>query len=353
MVFDFEDLPPLRDSEFAALGPGNGKLPEWVPRDTLSQQPDLSKQSSNGTFQMKVGDYFKIPKEKRVNFEAAGAALENFSLPSNSNEAAPPRSQERMTAIFPTVATFKKLFSHVDGFRFAAHVRNINTTGFPDAGIDQLGLYSIIVSTRTGRFDQDAPKTQIVHLISVEHFQTTIKHLSTNDNDRIGLISLFSWTYNVLPPEPVTFVQTIGECLNGLQMLRPKKTKLDELANTSANDETKRQILEHLGKRISDGYTLTRWRAETGEETVAFSRGPLLPRRSPRQPNSGAADNETNHGAAPADDWAHSSNTGKEYQVLDTRVGIMDLTYSGACAIAASRSLCSLCVRSTQGVGRE
>jgi hypothetical protein len=320
MVFDHEDLPPLTDGEAKSLT-ADGTLPSWV---------DLTKQPSNGAFQMKVKDYMDIPVSNRVNFEKGEVSTLLDELKDVTN----PSSQERMTAIFPTKDTFKKLFPDISGLRYSAHVRNINTAGFPDAGIDQTGLYSIVVSSRTGSYSQIKPITQICHLVSIEHFETTKKFLDGKDSDRIGLVSLFSWTYTALPPDPVNFVDSIRNCLDKMQMLRPKKdvlVALDAQAQNALKDgDTKKQrALDSLSQRFTAGYTLARWRAETGEETVAFTRGPLVPPHSPFKASFDDP-NSTVMGAAPVADWPFSSNTGKEFQILDTTTGIMDLSYSSA-----------------------
>jgi hypothetical protein len=67
--------------------------------------------------------------------------------------------------------------------------------------------------------------------------------------------------------------------------------------------------------RLKLGYTISRWRAETGEEVAAFNRGPLVPQQVP---------------SPPVRDWPGSSKTSKEFQILDKKTGLMDLSYSAA-----------------------
>ena len=68
-------------------------------------------------------------------------------------------------------------------------------------------------------------------------------------------------------------------------------------------------------KRLSSGFTMTRYRASTGEETVAWNRGPLAPVQAPSPPVS---------------DWPLASNNGQDYQIFDRVLGTMDLSYSTA-----------------------
>jgi hypothetical protein len=105
--------------------------------------------------------------------------------------------------------------------------------------------------------------------------------------------------------------------LKANQMLRAPDTVLDMLQDAekskpySKNSTAKDQVIA----RLKLGYTMARWRAETGEETAAFNRGPLVPQPIPWPP---------------VGDWAGASNTSKEYQILDLKTGLMDLSYSSA-----------------------
>jgi hypothetical protein len=75
-----------------------------------------------------------------------------------------------------------------------------------DSGVEDTGLFSVIHSLRTGPTDiaqNVAPRSQVVHLISLEYVdQTQIP----NDGDLVALISLYSWTYLCQPPLTVNFV---------------------------------------------------------------------------------------------------------------------------------------------------
>ena len=147
--------------------------------------------------------------------------------------------------------------------------------------------------------------------MSVEHFETT-KQGRQPGTDRIGLISLFSWMYTALPPNPINFIDTIKNVLAGAQPLRPSPKNVATPSATAT--PAGKTAVKLLNDRFTAGYTLARWRSETGEKSAAFSRGPLVPQKVPKPPG----------------DWPTSSNTSKDYQILDTATGIMDLSYSSA-----------------------
>jgi hypothetical protein len=327
MTCDYEDLPPLGF---------NGEDINYL---ELPSTLNLQKQPSSGAFQMEVGQYLKIPDAYRVDYkiplQKAGdldAWDEIFA------------STEKMTAIFPTKQRFLELFPDITRLRYAAHVRNINTADCPDAGIQEVGYFSVILASRLANYkatgasstppEKQKPVTQICHLISIENFEQTKQNIQEELNalpstdttgrnkilsQRIGLVSLFTWTYLALPPNPVTFIDIIMNVLKGIQYLRPDKEKvIDEVKKASEDlkqSPDDRKALSAMHDRLQAGYTIARWRAETGEETAAFQRGPLVPVVTKWPPVA---------------DWPTYSNTSKDYQILDTTTGMMDLSYSSA-----------------------
>ena len=309
LVFDPEDLHFQTLSDITALN-----IPGYT------QDADVAKQSPNGAFSMKVSDYFALlPKSCRIQYEQGFVGDdEGFKELVSDNSIA--------SVIFPTKSQFGQIFASADdtdthklgveGLKYLAHVRNINTVGFPDAGVEENGLYSIVVSSRTGAYDFPAAHTQVCHLVSIEHVDSTLGSWLNGGPDRVGMISLFSWTYSALPPNPVNFVDTMRNLTENQQMLRTDDNVLNQIQNGISGDGSiKSQAAKVMLYRLQMGYTLARWRTQTGEETAAFSRGPLVP-----QPVTWP----------PAADIPDSSNTSQDYQILDPQTGLMDLSYSSA-----------------------
>ncbi len=101
-------------------------------------------------------------------------------------------------------------------------------------------------------------------------------------------------------------------------MLRPPQTTLDNVPKVKPNGEKEANapLPAKLLKRLQEGYTFVRWRTATGEPTIALNRGPLCPIAVKRPPSK------------VDDDWPGSSNFGTDYEVLDTGLGVMDISYS-------------------------
>ncbi|KIV76928.1 hypothetical protein PV11_08777 [Exophiala sideris] len=342
LVFDPEELRLETIDDAVAL-----QLPGFA------VSTDLKRQNPNGTFSMAVSDYFNtIATSAQVNY---AAAFDNDS----DGFAEVTGSSDKVNIIFPTKRLIKDLFSTADAtnfpdtpqhkngieqYKYLAHVREINTEGCPDAGSEQQGLFSVVISSRTGALRDSAlqdnqwielptslsqPRTQVCHLVSIENLDKTYDiwgdprpktdPAPAKTVDRIGLVSLFSWVYQALPRNPVNFVTTVRNLLEKQQMLRVDDTVLnqqDHLAAVSAGStDTKSQVSNILANRLKMGYTLGRWRTQTGEETAAFNRGPLVPLLVPPHPAKNLPDCSTNS---------------QDYQILDPQTGLMDLSYSSA-----------------------
>ncbi|KAM0800496.1 hypothetical protein BDR22DRAFT_963171 [Usnea florida] len=56
-------------------------------------------------------------------------------------------------------------------YQYMAHVRNINTTGVALAGVEDTGVFSMVVSPRCGMLDNTKPSPVAVHLVSIEEIE--------------------------------------------------------------------------------------------------------------------------------------------------------------------------------------
>ncbi len=136
---------------------------------------DATKLPANGAFPMAVGDYLR-QVTSRVYYEKGYTdtkAAKDFKQLKDSTEV--------MSAIFPTKSQLKAVMLDKDGDlaplqaqKMLAHVRHINTIGFPDAGVEEEGFFSVVVSSMTGNQKETTPSTHIVHLVSLEHLVSVV-----------------------------------------------------------------------------------------------------------------------------------------------------------------------------------
>ncbi|KAH8702268.1 hypothetical protein BGW36DRAFT_424549 [Talaromyces proteolyticus] len=225
--------------------------------------------------------------------------------------------------IFPQTALIRELFRDhtlksdvvqdkcsVSAFKFLAHVRNINTMGMANSGIDdEFGTFSIVVSPRTGPLDITQPTSVVVHLVNLEG----VDQLSWNlQESRVSLCSLDSWSYTCLPPDSFNVYAALENIGHTWDLLRPDPTLIDEAKHGTCPT----RLLE----RLQDGHTIVKYRTQTGEETAALLRGVCVP-------------SIETHLDQPA------SNFGTDLQVLDKDLGLMDITYSVAWQLGRTMAL--------------
>lgn len=212
------------------------------------------------------------------------------------------------------VAVSGQTHADVSRYKWMAHVRHVDTTGMAGAGStsgllgERDSLFSVVVSHRTGPLDIDQPTPIVAHLVSIEGLEAMTVPFRA---PYVALSSLHSWTYTSLPPNSLTVrhaFQHIGN--SSKDLLRAPMTD-DALKKL----EDQGPAGTHVANRIQDGFSLTRYRTQTGEQTVAFYQGPLTPANVPYPLRA---------------DWGDPSTHGTDRQIFDRNVGIMDITYSAA-----------------------
>ncbi|CAH0046896.1 unnamed protein product [Clonostachys solani] len=202
----------------------------------------------------------------------------------------------------------------VSRYQWLSHTRNINTTGMANSGIDgELGVFSVVISQRVGPLDITEPTDLIVHLVSIENLWSMNYPVQ---KDRVALCSLESWSYTCLPANSFNIwdaFRHVGK-EHDVYRIDPKIVE-----KTLAPEK---KMDERLKTRLLDGYVMTRYRTQTGEETAAWMRGPFVPKII----DHGDTDKEI-------------SNSGQDLQIMDKVTGIMDITYSTAWQLGKALAL--------------
>ncbi|KAF7563138.1 hypothetical protein G7046_g948 [Stylonectria norvegica] len=201
-----------------------------------------------------------------------------------------------------------------------AHRRDIRNEGMALAAAsteEDSGSYSVVVSHRTGPFSITEPKVVYVHLVSLEG----VDHLNPIDGTWplkpeilfVGMPSLLSWTYICLPPSSPDVSARFDHLGQNVELIRSLKDLPPPKPDQSGEVQKGK---EYVLSRIKQGYSLSRYRTQTGEETACFVRGPAVP---------------VDVGTIPLPEgWPETSMTGTNLQILDRSLGLMDITYSSA-----------------------
>ncbi|KAH7125855.1 hypothetical protein EDB81DRAFT_810069 [Dactylonectria macrodidyma] len=206
----------------------------------------------------------------------------------------------------------------VSRYQFLSHMRNTNTDGTSETGEGMsIGVSSVTFSHRTGPVGKMEPTPVVAHLVSLEgipDMQWPIPDISKY----VILPTLHSWVYTSLPSNSVTMADKMKRIRDQIDLLRSPKSLPEPRSGSELAGAYERTFA-----RSKDGYTITRYRTQTGEETVARFRGVLVP---------------TTNNITP-DRTTQLSNSGTDLQVLDQATGLMDLSYSSAWQLGRTLAL--------------
>ncbi|KAH8689863.1 hypothetical protein BGW36DRAFT_440592 [Talaromyces proteolyticus] len=252
--------------------------------------------------------------------------LHHTTSPITDPDQAPETDSDVSTdVIFVSKALFNALFSEDDAegesisashpnvrpYRFLAHRRDINTDGMAVAALtaddNDQASYGVVFSHRTGPVNITEPTACIAHLVSIRGVEGM--SWPASDEQFVALSSLHSWTYTGLPPDTPSVWDLFNALGQSSSMLQPPVTKNDLDPDAPAD------LKERVTQRLGNGYTLTRYRTQTGESTACFFRGPFIPVQIP------LSDSQR---------WRSLSTSGQDLQILDQKLGLIDITYSAA-----------------------
>lgn len=206
----------------------------------------------------------------------------------------------------------------ISPYRFLSHVRKMNSAGMAIAGAEDIALFAVMVSNRSGPLDNPKATTVSAHLVSLEGVEENISFPISSDKKYAALCSLYSWSYTVTPPVMLNVPDAFNSLGETLGLLRPPD-KAIQVIQSKVEDEN--SMPARLAKRLEDGYTLVKHRTQTGEMTLALFRGPFTPTAVDRRWKASEDNDAGLH---------RCSNSGFDLQILDKGVGIMDISYSVA-----------------------
>jgi hypothetical protein len=196
----------------------------------------------------------------------------------------------------------------VSRYKYLAHVRQVRTDGMAASAKYDKGLFSVVLSHRLGPLDMERQSPAVAHLVSIEGWES-MSLLDPGKVKYVALTSLYSWSYTAMPTNGFELDAVFANVGRNVDVLRIPEERIRGMA-----DRKNRTNVELL-RRLFHGYTMTRYRTPTGEETPALIRGVLVP-TIPDHPVTQT--------------WAAMSNCGTDLQILDQGTGILDITYSTA-----------------------
>ncbi|MEW1551706.1 hypothetical protein [Streptomyces tsukubensis] len=178
---------------------------------------------------------------------------------------------------------FTALVPRLEELRFLTHCRESHIGDKAEQGLETDGVFSAVIANRF----PVAPATgagalkSIVHLVSLEGLHDyLVDQPDFGTHTSVALVSLASWAFHTTPDNPQDFRGLVhnlvgheydgGSCSPETMWLR--LPELQGYLGTLAGSE----VLH----RVTDGFVPLGYRLRTGEQTLAWYRGPCAPVRT-------------------------------------------------------------------------
>ncbi len=219
-------------------------------------------------------------------FLALGDAL----VPPITREADVPDTQPCSYVRVPA-AVFRAVAPRLAEAPYLAHVRQVNTGDRAVQGPGGEGLFSVVVANRFPAADPAAKEAvrNVAHLVSLEGLapylvdQPVFTRSGTGDGtrefDAVALLSLASWSFQVLPDPAGSFQGLMLDLLDAeydpaAQRHSPHNLGLRLPVPALSVDDP---VGAEMVKRVVDGFLPLAYHTRSGEDTFAWYRGPLSP----------------------------------------------------------------------------
>jgi hypothetical protein len=260
----------------------------------------------------------------------AGTLGPTFSLEDDEDPA-----QIFCNVIDVPASAFVGLMPVRDDLPLLAHVRRVSTEDKEPQNTKHDGWFSCVIANRFAVPPPDSSNAKqmgnIVHLVSLEGYEHYIQSAGTAAapaEQKVRLISLYSWSFTNLREPAENFSQLMLNLIAPLDGSRPDLLIRLPLAGTVPPADP---VALSGYARLQNGYTPMGYASQTGEQSFAWYRGPLAPVVAKEFMQTTAAD----------DNPLTPRNT-SEAMIFDASTGVFDLSYSVAFQTGRSLALNSL-----------
>ncbi|QNP74856.1 hypothetical protein IAG44_39030 [Streptomyces roseirectus] len=183
-------------------------------------------------------------------------------------------------------AVFPEVTPRLAELPYLAHCRGANTGDRPILGIQEDGLFAVLVAHRfpaaepPGSPPQDRTKN-IVHLVSLEGHEPLLGPGAPDFRGRtsVALLSLCSWSFWAHPDGAAHF-RALAEGLTLTPDSSRAATREEmwlRLPSPYRDGDGTPAARRQVARRLGDGYVPLPYRTRSGERTFGWYRGPLTP----------------------------------------------------------------------------
>lgn len=184
---------------------------------------------------------------------------------------------------------FQTVMPHADELRYLTHVRQVNTGDKAIMGIKDDGWFGVVTANRfpQSQAGDTSGVKNIVHLISLEKMEPYLTGQpdfsisgTTENYQKIGLLSLARWTFRCLPDNKEDFRGLMEHMVFAEYDEQTKKYLPDNLWLRQPPVTPQAGSADATGEvqqRLQNGYVPLPYHTRSGEDTFAWYRGPLTP----------------------------------------------------------------------------
>ncbi|KAL4879705.1 hypothetical protein BJY04DRAFT_192759 [Aspergillus karnatakaensis] len=295
LTFELEEL---RLTEAALNGPKSIFPAPSNPSEKRMQSPTMA-------VEINIDDMLRINSSQAIAPVLRHVGTDDTTEPKTSVIAIPGALFTSLVTAYDLNGAPKQGQQFCDPSRYAllAHVRRDRESKSSTRSEMSDRDLGIVISHRTGPPNCKAPSMLVSHLLSIEGVAGMPYPL--DPEKRVILPSLYSWAHWCVPCENDSrSMDHLGNESGMLRRALPDGTMPAEMI-----------------QRLKDGYSMVRLRTITGEETAAFTRGPLAP----------VAVEYTLENT--------QANYGSSLQRLDEKLGLVDISYSAAWDLGRSLAI--------------
>jgi hypothetical protein len=254
---------------------GSNRRQPWLAllifeQDELSAGDATAEPSPTRVFNTTVGDFLKHDRQGKLLKPAVHKADD---VPADA-----PCAYIRV----PT-SVFRSIAPRLEELRYLAHCRQVNTGDKAVAGLNERGLFSVVVANRfpVVPASQEAPALlNVAHMVSLEGLETYLSDGASFGNyQEVALVSLASWTFQSLSDKPEDFRGLVTNMLypGGSTAAQPYPPEHFWLRLPPATLDEAEPAQAQAARRMRDGFVPLGYHTRTGEDTFAWYRGPLTP----------------------------------------------------------------------------
>ncbi|MFE7129888.1 hypothetical protein ACFVIM_03435 [Streptomyces sp. NPDC057638] len=187
---------------------------------------------------------------------------------------------------------FPQLLPRLAELRFLTHCRQSSIADKAEQGLETNGLFSAVIANRfpaPPSTTAPGPRKSIVHLVSLEGLEKyLVDQPDFSGHTSVALVSLASWTFQTTADPGEDFRALMENLVDGeyhsADTARPELLWLRLGWNSM---DASAPGVQEVGDRFDQGFVPLGYRLRTGEDTLAWYRGPCAPVRTTPPPRSG------------------------------------------------------------------